>query len=196
MNLSDRDKRILKIAGPVLGGILVLFLLFNLFTGGGEPVAMPGPVLPPSSPLPSSTASGSASPSPSPVVVFAGRDPFSIPAGLSPSAVVTSGTTTSTSPGGSTSTSPGSTSTSPGATTTSPGGGGNGQDFTGRSIVLIDVFQRGGADMVQVTVNDRPFTVSEGERFSQVFELVSVNGSCANFLHGDESFTLCTNSPK
>jgi hypothetical protein len=127
-------------------------------------------------------------------VVFAGRDPFSIPAGLSPSAVVTSGTT-STSPG-STSTSPGSTSTSPGSTTTSPGGGGNNQDFTGRTIVLIDTFQRGGADMVQVTVNNRPFTVSEGERFSQVFELVSVNGDCANFLHGDESFTLCTNSPK
>jgi hypothetical protein len=62
--------------------------------------------------------------------------------------------------------------------------------------VLIDVFTRGGEDMAQVTVNNRPYTVSEGERFSQTFELVSVTSDCANFLHGDESFTLCTNAPK
>ena len=194
MNLSERDKRILKIAGPVLGGILVLFLVFNLVTGGGDPVPSAGPVLPPSAPLPSVTDSASPSPSASPVVVFAGRDPFSIPPGLSPSAAATSPGATSP---GTPPSSPGGTSPPPTSPASSPPpGGDNNQDFTGRTIVLVDVFTRGGGDMAQVTVNDRPYTVSEGERFSQVFELVSVSGDCGNFLHGDESFTLCTNSPK
>ena len=192
MNISERDKRILKIAGPVLGGILVLFLLFNLFTGGGDEVASPGPVLPPSSPLPEPSVSGSPSPSISPQVVFAGRDPFSIPAGMSPSAATTSPGSSTTSPGSAT-TSPGSSTTSPAM---SPGGGGNNQEFTGKTIVLLNVFSRAGEDLAQVTVNNRPYTISEGERFSQSFELVRVTGDCAAFLYVEESFTLCTNAPK
>jgi hypothetical protein len=50
--------------------------------------------------------------------------------------------------------------------------------------------------MAQVTVNSNLYTVTVGQRFAQNFELVSVSGSCANFLHVEESFTLCTNSPK
>ena len=195
MNLSERDKRILKIAGPVLGGILALFLIYNLVAGGGEDVAAPGPVLPPSSPLPSVSASISPSPSPSSVAVFAGRDPFSIPPGMAPTATSTvSGTASPASP-----TSPGTSPSSP-TSPTSPAStssqNGNGKDFTGRSIVLLSVFNRGGKDMAQVTVNNRPFTVEEGERFSQSFELLSVTGDCGHFLHVEESFTLCTNAPK
>ncbi len=189
MNLSDRDKRILKIGGPVLGGILVLFLLFNLFAGGGEPAAV-GPVVPPISPAPSPSVTASPTQTASPVVVFAGRDPFSIPPILAPTSV-------STSPGA---TSPGATSpgtspppTSPPPTTPS---GGNSQDFTGKTIVLLDVFSRGGQDMAQVTVNNNPYTVAEGERFAQSFQLVAVSGNCANFLNVEESFTLCSNAPK
>ena len=195
MNISERDKRILKMAGPVLGGILVLFLLFNLFTGGGDEVASPGPVLPPSPPLPSPSVSASPSPSISPQVVFAGRDPFSIPAGLSPSAATTSPGSSPASPGTSP-TSPGTSPTSPTSPAASPGGGGNDQEFTGKTIVLLNVFSRAGEDLAQVTVNNRPYTVSEGERFSQSFELVRVTGDCAAFLYVEESFTLCTNAPK
>jgi hypothetical protein len=193
MNLSDRDKRILKIAGPVLGGILLLFLLFNLFSGGGgEAASPPGPVVP-TSPAPPPEVSPSPEPSASTVVVFAGRDPFAIPSALASatlSPVPTSPGTVPTSPG----TSPTS-SVSPTTSPTAPTGG-NSQDFTGRTIVLIDVFSRSGEDLAQVTVNDNPYTVSEGERFARSFELVDVAGSCANFLYVEESFTLCTNAPK
>jgi hypothetical protein len=200
MNLSERDKRTLKIAGPVLGGILALFLIYNLVAGGAEDVASPpGPVLPPSSPLPSVSASISPSPSPSQVAVFAGRDPFSIPPGMAPTATATStvsGTATGTSTATATATST-STGTSTSTSTSSPNSpNGNGQDFTGRTIVLMSVFDRGGKDMAQVTVDNRPFTVEEGERFSQNFELLSVTGECGHFLHVEESFTLCTNAPK
>jgi hypothetical protein len=187
MNLSDRDKRILKIAGPVLGGILVLFLLFNVFAGGGGPeVASPGPVVPPISPSPSPSVSTSPTSPASPVVVFAGRDPFSIPPGLA------TATVPPTSPGA---TSPGSSPPPTSPPPTNPSGG-NSQDFTGRTIVLLDVFSRSGQDMAQVTVNTTPYTVTEGERFAQSFRLVSVSGGCADFLYVEESFTLCTNAPK
>jgi hypothetical protein len=93
MNLSDRDKRILKIAGPVLGGILVLFLVFNLFFagGGGEPAAV-GPVVPPISPTPSPSVTESPTQTASPVIVFAGRDPFSIPPILATSTATSTST--------------------------------------------------------------------------------------------------------
>ena len=195
MNLSDRDKRILKIAGPVLGGILVLFLVFNLVAGGGgDELASEAPVLPTGvTPLPSPSESGSPRPSVSPVVVFAGRDPFSIPPGLTPSAasVTASGSASTTSSASATVTS----TVTPTPTPTSPSGG-NSQDFTGRTIVLLDVFTRDGEDMAQVTVNAKPYTVAEGDRFSRTFELVTVASDCADFLHVEESFTLCTNAPK
>jgi hypothetical protein len=50
--------------------------------------------------------------------------------------------------------------------------------------------------MAQVTVNTNPYTVAEGERFAQSFQLVAVSGNCANFLYVEESFTLCSNAPK
>ncbi len=62
--------------------------------------------------------------------------------------------------------------------------------------MLLNVFSRAGEDLAQVTVNNRPYTVSEGERFNQSFELVRVTGDCAAFLYVEESFTLCTNAPK
>lgn len=195
MNLSDRDRRILKIAGPVLAGILVLFLAFNLLSGGGEPEAI-GPVLPTgATPLPSPTESGGPGATPSPVVVFAGRDPFSIPGVFPAPSPTASGTSTTTSTSTFTSTSTSTSTVSPTQTPTTPSGG-NSQDFSGRSIVLLDVFARGGQDMVQVTVNSTLYTVAVGGQFARNFELVSVSGSCATFLHVEESFTLCTNSPK
>jgi hypothetical protein len=54
--------------------------------------------------------------------------------------------------------------------------------------VLIDVVDE---DTVQAEVDGETFTVNVGETFSRNFELVSVDGSCARFLFGDESFTLC-----
>jgi len=58
----------------------------------------------------------------------------------------------------------------------------------GKMVTVIDVID---ADTVQVEVDGETFTVDEGERFADNFEVASVSGSCARFLFGDESFTLC-----
>ncbi len=61
--------------------------------------------------------------------------------------------------------------------------------FTGGKMAeVIDVID---ANTVQVEVEGQPYTVDEGERFAENFEVASVSGSCARFLFGDESFTLC-----
>jgi hypothetical protein len=61
----------------------------------------------------------------------------------------------------------------------------------GRTVVVIDVFTQGGQEMVQVEVDGETFTVAEGETFAQNFETVSIEGECATFLFGDETFTTC-----
>src|SRR6186713_891705 len=103
MPISDRDRRMLRIGGIVVGVLVVGFLLLKLLGGGGEEEAFPS-----SSPLKpaSSTTQPTGTPSlaPSPVLVLPARDPFSIPPGF--------GTTTSSSGGSSTTSSSGGSSTS------------------------------------------------------------------------------------
>ncbi len=55
----------------------------------------------------------------------------------------------------------------------------------------MDIFEQGGEQLVQVEIDGETFTVGEGEQFADNFRLVSVQGTCANMLFGDESFTLC-----
>jgi hypothetical protein len=40
-------------------------------------------------------------------------------------------------------------------------------------------------------VDGKVYTVEEGARFDENFRLVSIDGNCARFLFGDQSFTLC-----
>ena len=58
----------------------------------------------------------------------------------------------------------------------------------GKMVEVLDVVD---ADTVEVTVEGDPYTVNEGQRFARNFEVASVSGTCARFLFGDESFTLC-----
>jgi hypothetical protein len=57
----------------------------------------------------------------------------------------------------------------------------------GHNVSLIDI----NGDNVQVSVDGQTHTVQPGDQFEGNFELVSVSGGCANFLFGDQSFTLC-----
>jgi hypothetical protein len=59
------------------------------------------------------------------------------------------------------------------------------------SAVVIDVFPRGGGEVVHVEVDGQTHTACEGERFAQNFQVVSIEGECATFLFGDENFTTC-----
>jgi hypothetical protein len=194
MPLTDRDKRTLKYGGIAVGALLVLFLGSRLlFGGGGEEPSAPGTIRRPSA-TPTPTATPTATQTP--VVQFAGRDPFSTP----PEFLVGA----PSGPGGSSSTasSPGSSPTSPGGSTTSPPpsqpGGGSSSNLGGHSVVLLDVFMRGGAGHAQVEIDGVVYTVAVGERFGpgDRFELRSVSGNCGTFVFGDESFTLCITPSK
>jgi len=67
----------------------------------------------------------------------------------------------------------------------------------GHTVVLIDTFLSDGIHKAQVEVDGTVYQLSVGDTFSSGhFELRSIQGSCATFLNGDESFTLCANSSK
>jgi hypothetical protein len=179
MALSERDRRTVTIGGIVVGVLMAGFLLFTFLGGGEEPF----PPIPDSSPGPTSP-----SPSPGggpPIQSFTGRDPFSVPPALSPSPSPTGSGSPSPSNGGSPSPSP-----------TAPGNGSS-RNIGGSTVVLLDIFQRDGAAHVQVEVDGTVYDVVVGEQFAGGrFELRSVGGSCATFLFGDESFTLCISAQK
>ncbi|HEX7248020.1 MAG TPA: hypothetical protein VF351_07965 [Actinomycetota bacterium] len=197
MPLTPRDKRTLMIGGGILGVLLVGFLVMNLLAGGGGGEEFPS--LPDITVEPDGNGPGQASTSPtvgvSPIPVFTGRDPFSIPPGLTTTVAPTSGTG-STSTSGSTTTT-GSTTT--GTTTGPTNPGGNSSDVVGgKTVVLLSVYNQGGEPMVQVEVDGRVFNdIGIGDTFDNGrYELRSISGDCATFLYGDESFTLCALSDK
>jgi hypothetical protein len=198
MPISDRDRRMLRIGGIVVGVLVVGFLLLKLLGGGGEEEAFPS-----SSPLKpaSSTTQPTGTPSlaPSPVLVLPARDPFSIPPGFETTTSSSGGSTTTSSSGGSTTTSSSGGSTTTG-TTTPPTQPGNGASKTvgGHTVVLLDTFTANGVEQAQVEVDGTVYDPSVGQTFgpNKQYRLQSVSGNCATFLYGDESFTLCVSPNK
>ena len=43
-------------------------------------------------------------------------------------------------------------------------------------------------------VDGKVYTVEDGALFGENFKLVRIDGRCARFLFGDQSFTLCERS--
>ncbi|MEP6758747.1 MAG: hypothetical protein ABJB55_06090 [Actinomycetota bacterium] len=196
MPISDRDQRMLRIGGIVIGVMLVGFLLLKLLGGGGGEEAFPS-----SSPLRPTSSSieptGTPSLAPSPVLVLPVRDPFSIPPGFS----VSSSTTTTSSSGGSSTTSSSSGGTTTTTTTATPPtqpGNGSSQTVGGHTVVLLDTFTANGVEQAQVEVDGTVYDPAVGETFgpNKQYRLQSVSGNCATFLYGDESFTLCVSPNK
>lgn len=178
MALSPRDRRALIILGVIAVAVLAFFFL----TRGGQPPEEAAP--PPSPPPPPGVV-----PSPSPearrprFTFFSGRDPFlplvveaapEAPVGEQPAPEQ---------PVGEPVTEP-----SPGAEPQAPEGGAT---VGGRRVTLIDIIQQDGTQVAQVEVDGNAFVVAEGEEFADNFRLESIQGGCANFLFGDEAFTLC-----
>jgi hypothetical protein len=56
---------------------------------------------------------------------------------------------------------------------------------------VVDVYNEGGNARAQVQVDGTVYTVDEGERFADNFQLMSTSGQCATMLYGDDEFTLC-----
>jgi hypothetical protein len=61
----------------------------------------------------------------------------------------------------------------------------------GHRVKVIDVFRESGRNRAQIEVDGTVYTVDEGERFAENFQLVSASGQCATMLFGDDEFTLC-----
>ncbi|HEX7463316.1 MAG TPA: hypothetical protein VF382_00240 [Actinomycetota bacterium] len=197
MALSPRDKRALIILGAAAGVAVVAFVLLKVLGGGGgEEAASPTPVVtggPTTAPSPTESPTPTPRETLPPVVVAGARDPFSVPPVLetqTPSGSVSP----STGPSGSPTTSPtGSPTTSPTETPTAPGGGSS-TTVGGHTVVLVSIYS--GGTKAQVEVDGKVYNVSEGGTFGDNFKLVSISGSCARFLYGDQSFTLCLNPQK
>ena len=49
----------------------------------------------------------------------------------------------------------------------------------------------GGGAKLDVTVDGKVYTVEPGATFDENFKLVKIEGKCAKFLFGDQSFELC-----
>jgi hypothetical protein len=219
MELTPRDKRILQIAGVAIP-LLLLVYLFVLRPDGGEDLALPsGPTGTPTGTTGLPTESPSVTPSPTPretlppVSLAGSRDPFSIPPGLEltggsvgPTTTGAPGATTTVPGGGATTTfaPPPATTTftppPPPTTTTTfpPGGGGDGDGnerppnkilIGGHDVKLVSV--AGNGKKLDVKVDGRVYTVEPGATFDDNFKLVKIDGRCAKFLFGDQSFELC-----
>ena len=214
MQITPRDRKILQIVGVALP-LLLLVYLFVLKPDGGEDLASPSGStgITGSTGVPTESPSVTPSPTPRetlpPVSLAGSRDPFSIPPGLelttggsvSPTTATVPGTTAtiptttfSPPPTTSTFTTPPTTTTQ--TTTPPPGGGGDGGDHPGNKVLI------GGHDVkldsiagigkkLDVSVDGKVYTVEPGATFDDNFKLVKIDGKCAKFLFGDQSFELC-----
>jgi hypothetical protein len=214
MQITPRDKKILQMVGVALP-LLLLVYLFVLKPDGGEDLASPsGPTgITGSTGVPTESPSVTPSPTPRetlpPVSLAGSRDPFSIPPGLeltsggsvSPTTATVPGTTAtiptttfSPPPTTSTFTTPPTTTTQ--TTTPPPGGGGDGGDHPGNKVLIgghdvkLDSIA-GTGKKLDVSVDGKVYTVEPGATFDDNFKLVKIDGKCAKFLFGDQSFELC-----
>ena len=187
--MSSRERTMLI----VLGVVAVAAAAFFFLTRGGDEGEQAAPTPPVSPPQVVSPVEQLPKPPRTPAF-FGGRDPF-VPLVI---AEVGGGTTDGTDggitdggptggPGGGPSGGPG------GGPVGGPGGGGQepGVSVGGHHVVVIDVFVQDGKDVVQVEVDGEVFVVGEGDTFAQNFQVVSIDGQCATFLFGDESFQAC-----
>jgi hypothetical protein len=175
--MSSRERNLLIVLGVIVLAAGGFFLFTSL--GGEEEQTAPTPVpsLPPIEATPGMEAGEPPSEAPRVFRFFGGRDPF-VPLIVAEAGV------------GGAETAPAETGE---AVEPVPEGAEEEQEdqggFTGgKMVTVIDVID---ADTVQVEVEGQTYTVDEGEEFAENFEVASVSGSCARFLFGDESFTLC-----
>lgn len=191
-------------AGMIIGGLLLLLLLVYFFflRGGGEDtvdVAPPPPA--PTEVAPSPTDGPKKPGKDGPIEtfeLFASKDPFKPLISLTGT-----GTTGEAVDGGTDTDGDGEPDGTGDGTGDGSGdgngdggdgsgeGNGGGQQIDGRTVRLVDVFTENGEQRAQIQVDGTVYTVDEGERFAENFELLDISGQCASILYGDDQFTIC-----
>jgi hypothetical protein len=176
-----------QVALILLGLVALLGVLWFLFLRGGgeETIATPPVTTPTTEPAPEETSEPDRGRKKGPLQtfeVFAPKDPFK------PLIAADTGTAGAPAAGGSTG---GTNGSAPSGGSDISGGGGGSQNVGGRRVRLIDTFRAQGEARARVQVDGTVYTVGEGDRFADNFEVVSISGSCASLLFGDDQFSLC-----
>jgi len=61
----------------------------------------------------------------------------------------------------------------------------------GIAVALLEVFEQDGTPTARVQVGSTVYTVKAGDTFATSFRVVSLAGTCGQFLYGDSPFQLC-----
>lgn len=172
-----------------VGGVAIaLFAAYSLLGGGGDD----GPSVAPASTqtadithggtptTPSTTAPGAPEIPSGEFDVFATRNPFE------PAIQVTDtgNDTPETVPTDSTTPPPDATPIEP-TTPASPDPSG------GTTVAVIDVYDEAGSTLAVVQVGSTQYTVAAGQVFATSYKVVSLSGTCGQFMYGDSPFSLC-----
>ena len=177
----------------VVGLVVLLGVLWFVFLrGGSEEAALTPPATTPTAAPEATEEPAVEKPRKGPIEtfeVFAPKDPFkpliSTATGSTAGAVAP---TTGTIGGDGNNTDPG---TAPSGGSDISGSGSGDASVGGRRVRLVDTFRAGGEERARVQVDGTVYTVSEGDRFADNFQLISISGSCASLLFGDDQFSLC-----
>jgi hypothetical protein len=186
------NNRNLTVILAVFGVVVALIAAYVLFSGGGGGDNGPSTLVQPSTQNadntphggdqtgPTTTAPGQPSLPNGQFDVFATRNPFE------PAVEVTPDTTETTTPaaGGTTpDTTPADTTPTTAAPSQNPS--------AGTTVAVIDVFQQGGTTVAVVQVGSTQYTVAAGQVFAGSYKVVSLSGTCGQFMFGDSPFSLC-----
>lgn len=179
--------------------LLAILWFFVLRGGADETAAAPPAPNPAATPEPEATTEPGQGSRKGPLQtfeVFAPKDPFK-PLIVASDGGGTAGNATETGAanGGGVQSGPGAnagSAPSGGSDISNGNGGGSGsQNVNGRRVRLIDTFRAGGEIRARIQVDGTVYTVGEGDRFADNFEVVSLSGECASLLFGDDQFSLC-----
>ena len=180
----------------VVGGVFIALLaVFNLMSGGGDgggpddTASVPPPATTPEGVVGAETGTTTTTaPAPAPDLpngefdVFVTRNPFE-------PAVQITNDVEETIPTDTGETDPGTVTPTPSDTT--PPATGSPNPSTGTAVALIDVFDQAGVVMARVQVGSTVYTVAAGQTFATSYKVVSLSGTCGQFLYGDSPFSLC-----
>jgi cytoskeletal protein RodZ len=201
---ASGNKR-LAVIGAV-GAVAVLGLLvFALTRGGGSSSSSPPTTAPSSRTVseralatgrraqttPSTTTTTTPVESmPDSFETFTERNPFQPAVGVSTGATTpnTGATTVTTAPSSGTTNGTVTGGTATTETTTPP----SQNPSSGTVVQLLEVVPVNGQQSARVQVASTVYTVAPGQTFATSYKLVSLSGSCGQFLFGDSPFQLCT----
>lgn len=192
---SGPNNRNLTVILAIGGVVIALFAAYSLFKGGGG--SGPSTLAPSSTQtadagphggdqtIPSTTTPGQPELPNGQFDVFATRNPFEPAVEVTPTQTDTgtgtiggTPTPTDTTPAAGTDTTP----------TTAPA---SVNPSAGTTVAVIDVFPQGTTTAAVVQVGSNQYTVVAGQVFATSYKVVSLSGTCGQFMFGDSPFSLC-----